>query len=158
MFFDPWPPRKVPMPKVPDVVKKKYQLDTDEERNKLTDLSIGINGEPAAHEPAAVLRASRSGMSNLEIQKSLGMFERQVEHELELARQVEAFAVESGRPVHDADPPKGTTQYRRARDIVKGDELIQQGSSVVENRSGVRVGQRRRASVPRSGRDSDSAG
>ncbi len=136
MFFDPFlfPNPKIPLPKVSDVVKPKHPLDSDDERAKLRDLSIGINGQPAAHETNAVLRMSDAGYTTVEIQKTLGLFPGQIEADIKFARQVRAFAADERHPVHGGDVPVGTTEYRRARDVVKGDELVQHGSPVVDIR------------------------
>lgn len=129
MWFDPF--HEIPMPKVNEVTKPKHPLDSDEERDKLTDMSIGIHGQPAAHEPNAVLRMNEAGYNLSQTQKTLGMFPSQIEAELKLSRQIRAFAGEAGRPTHGAEKNNAAaTEYRRARDVVRGDELVQHGSQV----------------------------
>lgn len=82
-------------------------LDSPGERESLTDLTIGEDGNPAAHELAAVVRMANAGYTGNQIQQTLGIGSREAQHEMRLGREAAYLAETTGRPVHNGKVPKG---------------------------------------------------
>lgn len=91
------PPKKS---KPPDV------LDTDAERYKLTNLTIGEKDQSCAHETAAALRFHRAGLAGPVVASRLGISLHELKHEFQMGLDLEAAAGRLGLPIHDATLPK----------------------------------------------------
>jgi len=111
-------------------------LNSPEERAKLTDLTIGMDGKPAAHETAAVLRMHRNGWSAIKMAKTLGiMCGPPLVRRFQDAMDEETEAQRRGMPIVGAKA--SPAEYVRAKYIVVGDELVDHGSSVVTIRKSI---------------------
>ncbi|MCA2331867.1 hypothetical protein JF714_15600 [Mycobacterium avium] len=110
-------------------------LNSPIERAKLEDLTIGVNGEPAAHESDAVIRMHRAGWSGSQMAQVLGMRDASLVNQYRRDLDGETEAAKLGLPIHGAKA--SPAEFVRAKFIVVGDEFVEHGSSVVSIRRSI---------------------
>ena len=95
-------------PKPPPANVSPADLNSDEERARLTDLSIGYGGKPCAHELHGVPRVRRTGLTPQRLQDLLSMSPHKLQEEFQRGLCQEEAAHRAGIPIHDARVPPGT--------------------------------------------------
>jgi Phage protein Gp68 len=87
-----------------------------------------------AHETSAVLRMHRAGWTGVQMAKLLGiMCGPPLTALIKRALDQETDATRKGLPIYDSRVSKG--KYVRAKEVVKGDGLVEHGSAVVDIRT-----------------------
>lgn len=110
--------------------KNTDDLNSPEEREKLTNLNIGVAGQMAAHETGGLLRMHRGNWPVTEISRITGIINGPpLIDAMQTDINKESNAGYFGRPIYDGH--LGPTKYCRAKEVVVGDELLEHGAPVV---------------------------